>query len=769
MQLYYKNINKKEVLSNTLKDYILIKEENPDCIILFQMGTFWEAFFEDAKILSSLTGMVLGARKFKGIGEVAQCGFSTQKSLVCYIKLLLSNGYKVCLCEEYIDDYGSQRRKVIRTYTKGTIIENEFLESNENNYILALNKENEIIELSYADVSTGQFFKTKGSIEEIRLEIEKIEPNELLILKKDEIFFDEIIKKYGAVILNNEFYSQKVENIITNYCKFTQKDFCIKLSAASAYDINNYLIMDEVTRQNLELTRTKMYSKKKGSLFWFLNNTKTPMGARLLKKYLSEPLLNIEKIKQRHEAIDELIKNPTLIGKLGNVLQNFCDLSRICARISNSTIYPRDLYRIATNSSTLENLNNILTKLNSPLLKLNSKDLEQTLKLYNELKNAINENTQDELKNGGIIKDGYNANLDYLRNEVLNIEKEIKTYETKERKRLDVEKLVIENSKVIGYYIELPNSKTQKAPKEYFKKQALSNHTRYSTEKLKEIEEKIFNLKYKINELEYMLYCEIREKAKEFIEIIRKLAYEIAIVDVLTSLAKSALDYGFAKPEFNKNHHKIKDGYHPSLLKLNNEIIKNDTNFADNSMIILTGANMSGKSTYLKYNAIICVLAQVGSFVPAKEANITIIDKLFLRQGASDDIINNNSTFMVEMNDIKFILDNITNSSLILLDEPAKSTSAKEGGAIARAFCEYLLENYKTKAIITTHNLEITKVENLYPQKALNFVIGYDGNSIILNRKIKRGIIDSSLALNTAVLAKLPNEIISKAKIYAGT
>lgn len=755
------------MLSNTLKEYISIKDENFDCIILFQMGTFWEAFFEDAKILSNLSGMVLSARKFKGVGEVAQCGFSTQKSLMSCIKLLLANGYKVCLCEEYVDDNGVQKRKAIRTYTKGTIIENEFLETNENNYILALNKKNEIVELSYADVSTGQFFKTKGSIEEINLEIEKIEPNELLILKKDELFFDEIIKKYSAVILDDSFYSQNIENIIENYCEYTQKDFCIKLNKAAEYNINNYLVMDEITRKNLELTRTKMYSKKRGSLLWFLNNTKTPMGARLLKKYLSEPLLSVEKIKQRQRAIEELVENPSLIDKLENILQNFCDLSRICARISNSTIYPKDLFRITTNSYTLEELNEILINLNSPLLKLNSNLLAQTLNLYNELKNAINENAQDELKNGGIINEGYNANLDYLRYELSNFEKEIKSYEAKERKRLDIEKLFVETSKVIGYYIELPNSKVQKAPKEYFKKQTLSDRTRYSTEILKEIEEKVFNLKYKINELEYQLYCEIREKAKKYIEIIRELAHEIATIDVLTSLAKSAFDYDFTKPNFNKNHHKIKDGYHPSLLKLNNEIIKNDTNFIDNTTIILTGANMSGKSTYLKHNAIISVLAQVGSFIPAKEADLTIVDKLFLRQGASDDIITNNSSFMVEMNDIKFILDNITNSSLILLDEPAKSTSAKEGGAIARAFCEYLLENYKTKAIIATHNLEITKTEKLYPKKALNFVIGYSEDSNTFNRKIKRGIIGSSCAINTAILANLPNELITKAKLYA--
>ncbi|MBR3605081.1 MAG: hypothetical protein IKL52_03530, partial [Candidatus Gastranaerophilales bacterium] len=490
------------------------------------------------------------------------------------------------------------------------------------------------------------------------------------------------------------------------------------------------------------------------------------MGARLLKKYVSEPLLNIEKIKQRQDAIEELINKKSLSDELGGILQNFCDLSRICARLSNSTISPKDLYRISSNSNALEDLDKILKKLNSTLLKLNSNHLKQTLNLNNELKNAISENAQDELKNGGIIKDGYNSNLDYLKNEVETLEKEIKSLETKERKKLDIDKLIITKSKVIGYYIEIPNSKLQKAPKEYFKKQGLANCTRFTTEQLKELEEKIYNLKYKINELEYVLYCEIREKAKKFIETIRKLSYEIAVIDVLVSLSQSASAYGFTKPSFDENIFKIKDGYHPSLLKLNNEIIKNDTEFNQNSMIILTGANMSGKSTYLKHNAIICLLAQIGSFIPANSATLTIIDKLFLRQGASDDIINNNSTFMVEMNDIKFILDNITNSSLILLDEPAKSTSAKEGGAIARAFCEYLLEHFETKTIIATHNLEITKSEKTNPQKVINYAIGYGYSSTNQDRKIRKGIMNSSLAINTALLANLPKEIIAKAKSY---
>lgn len=724
-------------------------------------------FYKMQKFISDITGLILGSRNFAGAGIVAQCGFPISVNVNIYIKQLLSSGYKICLCQECSDDNNIKQRKITRIYTKGTLIDNDFLETNENNYILALLKKDNLIQLAYADISTGQFYKTANNYKEIKLEIEKIEPKEILILENQEKYFKELKQKYNITYLNSSFYTENIGDIIEGYCKYTQKDFCPKLDEIKEYSINNFMVMDETTRKNLELTRTKMYLKKKGSLFWFLNYSKTPMGARLLKKYIDEPLLSAKDIKDRQKAVDELINNKKILKNIEKTLEEFCDLSRICAKISNSTIYPKDLLLMALSAIKLENLKSNIQKLNSNLLKLDEQKITYLLDLAYEIIKAIREDATDEITQGGIIKKGYDNNLDYLKKELKNYEQKIISYQNKEKNHLEIEKLKISYTDVLGYYIEIPNTKIQKVTSEYYKKQTLNNCTRFTTEKLNSLEQKILSLKYKINKLEHEIYCNLRKKAGNFVELIRNIAQEIAGIDVFCSLAKCAIANNFTKPNFNNNKIYIENGYHPSLIKLKNEIIKNDSDIKNNSLIVLTGANMSGKSTYLKYNAIICLLAQIGSFVPADYAELTIVDKLFFRQGSTDDIINNNSSFMVEMNDLKFILDNITNSSFVLLDEPAKSTNEKEGGAIARAFCEYIINKYKTKMIIATHNSELTKLEELYQEKAINLVMGNsDFFGMISDRKIRHGIINSSMAINTAKLADLPDEIIENAKLY---
>lgn len=763
-------INKENIISESLQQYLSIKEENFDSIILFQVGKFYLALFEDAKILSEISGLTLGTRTFKGIGEVIQCGFNIGSNANVFIKQLLDNGYKVCLCGEFIDEDNNFNRQVIRKYTKGTILESELLDIAENNYILMLFKNKKTYEISYADVSTGQFYKTSGDYNEIKIEIEKIEPCEVLILKKQEKYFEDILSKYNITYLDSEYESQNIQTCIEKYCIETQKEFCAKLDKLITYEINNYLAMDEITRQNLELTRTRRFMKKKGSLLWFLNYTKTPMGTRLLKKYLSEPLLNLEKIKKRQEAVSELFENKEILTSFEKVMRDFCDLSRGCTKISNKTVLPKDLYSIAQNSTPLEDLYDLCAKTKSKLLKLDNKKIEKTLEFANEIKTAIKKDASNELKSGGIIKEGYSATLDYLWDKFNNCEDRMNDYQEKEKKRFNINDLKVLKSPVLGFYIETKLSNAHKFPSEYKKIQATRSYARFTSSKLQELEKEYSSLKSKINDLEYELYSNIRSNAVQFVDVIRLLAQEIAQIDVFVSWARCALENNLIKPTFNSMGIYIKDGFHPSLIKLNNQIVKNDTSINNGEMFIITGANMSGKSTYLKYNAIIALLAQIGSFVPAKVADMTIIDKIFIRQGATDDIVNNNSSFMVEMNDLKFILDNVTDSSFILLDEPAKSTNAKEGGAIARAFCEYLLKYHKAKVMVATHNFELTKMEATYP-RVQNYVIGNEdiSEATVNDRKIKRGIINSSLAINTAILAKIPNEIINSAKNYALT
>ncbi len=760
-----KSVNLKE---GFLKQYIELKKDNFDSILLFQIGDFYETFFQDAKIFSDVTGSTLGSRNVKGLGEVVQAGIPIS-TLELYVKKLISENLKVCVCNQIKNEDGEIQREVVRKYTKGTIVENELLEAFENNYICAVFENNQKYSISYADVSTGQFYTSLASFEEMVFEIDKISPNEILICENQKEKFSQVFSKYNLTILKSNFFESKnSSDAILRYCIYTQKNFMPKLDDIIEYKINSFLIMDEITRRNLEIRRTRRYLKKKGSLFWFLNYTKTPMGSRLLKKYIDEPLLNEKILNSRLDAIDEIILNKDKIDDVDNLLEQFCDLSRICAKVSNCTILPKDLFLLVNNAKIIETLVQICNHFKSPLLKIDSLISSNVIDFLTYIKGAISENSSDVIFSGGIIKDGCNTNLDYLRAELKAAENRMTEYFEHEKKRFKIEKMKLNYSKTIGYYFEIPASKEKLLSGEYFKKQTLSNTIRFSSSKLQELEDKNLALKYKINELEYQIYCEIRKEAVDFVDKIREISKEIAKIDVLFSFAKCALLNALTRPKYIKNSIKIKNGFHPSLLESCEEIVKNDTELFDSSMVILTGANMSGKSTYLKHNAIISLLAQIGSFVPADMAELEILDRIFVRQGSVDDIINNSSSFMVEMNDLKFILDHATKASLILLDEPAKSTNASEGGAIARAFCEYMIKNYESKMMIATHNLELTKLEKMFPNKVFNYVIGAfdDAKKVGINRKVVRGTVNSSLAINTAKLAGLPSELVENAKKY---
>ncbi|MBR2069570.1 MAG: hypothetical protein IJ877_07405 [Candidatus Gastranaerophilales bacterium] len=748
-----------EIESNPLREYKDFKNENLDYIVMFQIGSFFETFFEDAEIFSEVTGSALGSRNFKGKINIIESGVP-KNSLNSYIKILLNNGLKVCICSEFIDENGGHYRAITRKYTKGTVVESEFLESAENNYLMAINCKNNTYNISYADCSTGQFYKTLGDFRQCRNELEKISPKEVLIPKNQEKLFKDIILKYNTTILDDNYFEEKIEDVIDKYCKNTQINFKSKLDKIVEYKCESFMALDEITRKNLEFTRTSYLQKKRGSFFWFLNYTKTAMGMRLLKKYLNEPLLSIEKITLRQKAVEELVCNPDLINKIQEVLVKIGDLSRACAKLSNATISPRDLLNLVKSASFLKDLKEILSPLKSEIFKINDIKLNKIIKLSNIINSALKQDCPAELKTGGIINSGFDVELDFLNEELQNLYKEIQNYETAQKKALNLDKLHINSSPAIGYYIELPKENDLKAPKEYLKKNSTSKCTRYTTSVLKELEQSITAKRYKIYEIEFQLYQKIRLYAGDFVDLIRQLAKGIAIVDVITAFAKGAVENNLSKPEFLGNDITIKEGYHPSLLKLNNEIVKNDTDLKANSIIILTGANMSGKSTYLKHNAIIVVMAQIGAFVPASKAVLPIIDKVFFRQSTPDDIINNNSSFMLEMNDLKFILDNATDKSYILLDEPAKSTAEKEGGEIAKAFCEYILTKYKTRAMIATHNLELTKLEEKYPNTVTNYVVGGSDKANVLDRKIRRGTAKQSFAINTALLAQLPKEMM---------
>lgn len=755
-----------DIKNKTLIEYLKFKKANMDSIVLFQIGDFFETFFEDAKTFSEATSALLSHRQFQGVGRIIEAGIP-KKSLEAYVKLLLNKSYKVCVCTQFKTDDDIVYRLITRKYTNGTIIEDDFLDSGENNHILSLYYENGICYIAYADASTGQLYKTSGNTSVLKFEIEKISPSEVIIPQSQKELFAPYLEDCSVTYLSDKYFcSDLIENSIIDYCKENQKNYTSKFDKVIEYQLNSFLQMDEVTRRNLELTRTKRLLKKKGSIFWFLNTTKTCMGLRLLKKVINEPLLNIDEITKRQNAVEELIKNPELLKEIEEALDNFCDLSRLCAKISNSTILAKNLLQIANNSDFLYTIDLLCKKFKSPLLKIDSDNIESIKDFVSELKSAILDEPSCELHSGGLIKAGYNANLDYTKDKLAQTIKKLNAYVKKEAQRLNIEKMSLGLSNSIGYYVEVPLNKSNLISSAYFKKQTLSNCIRYSNDVIKSYEQEIFNYNFQINRLEYDLFCELRRHAVLFVDTIRSIAQEVARIDVIAVFARCASENKFIKPIFNKNKIYIKNGYHPSLIKLGNEIVKNDTNLDNHSAIILTGANMSGKSTYLKQNAIICLFSQIGAYVPADYAEITMIDKIFFRQGITDDIVNNNSSFMVEMNDLKFVIENSTEKSLILLDEPAKSTNEKEGGAIARAFVEYLVDEIKAKMIVVTHNAELTNIESNYTPRVVNYMMETSSNAdgIIHLRKMRKGSVNSSYAIDTAVLADLPPKIIARAK-----
>ena len=769
----------KELIKGTiLEQYAQLRDDVKDGVVLFDMGAFYDTYFDDARFISSIASNYTLTKKEMFGYELHQLGIP-KKTLEFFVQIAFKHNVKVYRYdivqevaiseEEDSKNQSAKKRQLTRIYTPGTVIEDELLEAEENNYILSLYYDNNVCYLSYADVSTGQFYKTKASLAKIAFEVDKIEPVEVLISKEQKEIFKEILKEYKVVELKEDkFKGISIDNVLLNYCKEHQLDYCVILDDVIEYKLEDYLLIDYVSRRCLEMTRNKKNLKRVGSLYWFMDNAKTFMGKRLLKKYLSEPLLDVNDIKKRQEAIAELLTDNQKLDCFVESLTKFCDLSRLCSRISNATIEKNDLQAIMNCSDSIYSLKELCKNAKSEYLKLGKFEIENVTSLIDEIQRAIFWGCylfDDVCKK--IIKDGYDSKLDYLWEKLENKLEEVKNYEQKMRQKTGVENLkIIRNSKC-EYFIEVTNVKAKYIYDNSFKlKNRTQKLSRYATDELGELETEINDAILKIDALQKELFNNLRTYAKNILESVRKLANEIATVDVFVALAVCARENNLTCPVFVKNGLKSENAFHPCLLKLNNYLTKNDIEFENEKMIILTGANMSGKSTYMKTNAIISILGQMGSFVPAQNAQISLVDKIFVRQGSTDDIVNNNSSFMVEMNDLRFIIDNATSSSLILLDEPAKSTNQKEGGAIVRAFCEYIVKYSKAKTMIITHNFDIANLEDKYPNRILSYKVGSREAGAYNDKKIRRGIASTSCAIDTAILAELPYEIINLANNY---
>lgn len=790
-----------------MKQYLEIKKEYADTILFFRMGDFYEMFFKDAEIAARVLDLALTARN-KGGGEKAPMAGVPHHSADSYIAKLINQGFKVAICEQLEDPAeasGIVERDVIRVITPGTVIESQILNEKDNNYLAAIISSTEMIGFSYIDISTGEFYVTeidKKLKEKLWDEIDRIQPREIIIDDKikNNITFQQLCERNQ--ILTNKFSlknSKKAKEVlyehfqiqslasfglvenkaailaageILSFIKNTQKRTLDHINRINNYSLNDFMMIDSTTRRNLELTSTIRDKKKKGSLLDVLDKTTTSMGGRLIKKWINQPLISKELIDKRLDGIEELIDNFILLQAVRSNIDGIYDLERILSRITYGSANARDLNALSYSLNKLPSLLESILLLKSPYFLKFQEEMDTLEDLAELLNLAIIDDPPVSLKDGGLIKDGYSSELDELRDIMKNGRKWISNLQKSERKRTDISSLKVGFNKVFGYYIEVTKANLDKVPEDYTRKQTLSNSERYITPDLKEKEGMILSAEEKINGLEYELFVEIRDRIGENIERIRKTANVVATIDVVTSLALVAVENNYIKPEIdNSMLIDIKDGRHPVVEKMvDGNFVPNDTVLEGKNQrfIIITGPNMSGKSTYMRQVALIVLLAQIGSFVPAASAKIGLVDRIFTRVGASDDLTTGQSTFMVEMNEVANILNNASNKSLVILDEVGRGTSTYDGLSIAWAVSEYINDQDKigARSLFATHYHELTKLEEtIQGIKNFNVLVEEDDNGVHFLHKIVPGKANESYGIEVAKLAGLPAELIKNSSM----
>ena len=789
-------------LTPMMKQYFDCKDKYPDCILFFRLGDFYEMFFEDA-IVASKTLEIALTGKSCGLEERApMCGVPFH-SANSYISKLVESGYKVAIGEQLEDPAtvkGIVKRDVIRVVTPGTVLEGSLLENKKNNYLLSLYKVNDNIGLTYVDISTGETNATYLTKDKVIEEIAKVHPTEIILndlsLKEElrniatigNIYLNETFDEnyLDQSILNKYFdedYLSKlkfdeydlIKNslcILLNYIYNTQKQVTSNINRINIYNSSEYMVLDMFTRNNLELTQTIRGSKKKGSLLHVLDKTSTAMGGRLLRKYVEEPLVNKKRIEKRLNVIEEIKDDFILREDLNEILKNVYDIERICGKIAFEKVTPKEMIHLKNSIEKLPELNNIINSSNAKILKNYIDDMDDLNDLYNLIKESIKEEPSITIKDGNIIKSEFNDELKELRDISKNGAFMIKEIENREREKTGVKSLKIGFNKVFGYYIEITkaNLNTANIDDGYIRKQTLSNAERFITSELKEIEDKILHAEEKIKTLEYEIFVNIRETIYKNIDRIQKVAKIIANIDVFVSFATVAYMNNYVKPLINEeNKLDIKNGRHPVIENIVGEenFVPNDTylNNGENIINIITGPNMAGKSTYMRQTAIITLMAHIGSFVPAEYANIPICDRIFTRVGASDDLSQGQSTFMVEMSEVSHILKNATDKSLVILDEIGRGTSTYDGISLAWSIVEYIEQYIKCKTLFATHYHELTDLENKFKEvKNYSIAVKEDGDGIVFLRKIIPQGADKSYGIYVAQLAKLPEEVINRSK-----
>ncbi len=798
-------------LTPMMQQYMKTKEEYKDCILFYRLGDFYEMFFEDAKIVSRELELTLTGKNC-GLEERApMCGVPFH-SVDGYLSRLVSRGYKVAVCEQMEDPAmakGLVKREVIRVVTPGTNLNAQALDESRNNYIMSIVYVSDRFGISFADVTTGDYFMTEvDSTRKLTDEIYKFSPREIICnealvmsgmdtedLKErlgitmyslenwyfdDELCRKELLEHFGVKSLEGLGIADFGCGIIASgallrYLTETQKTSLSHMSRLQPYASGNFMIIDSSSRRNLELMETLREKQKRGSLLWVLDKTKTAMGARMLRSYVEQPLIEREEIERRLAAVEELNSQMITREELREYLSPIYDLERLIGRISYQTANPRDLIAFKTSLQMLPHLKTLLEELNSPLLGEIQADLDGLEDLYELIDRSIQEEPPVSIREGNMIKDGYHKEVDKFRTAKTEGKSWLAEIESKERERTGIKNLKIKFNKVFGYYLEVTNSYKNLVPSDYIRKQTLTNAERYITPELKELEDTILGAEEKLVALEYELFIGIRDQIAAQVLRIQKTAKAVARLDVFTNLAFVAEKNHYVRPKINSGGKiDIRNGRHPVVEQMTagNMFISNDTylDSGSNRISIITGPNMAGKSTYMRQTALIVLMAQVGSFVPAESADIGIVDRIFTRVGASDDLASGQSTFMVEMNEVSNILRNATADSLLILDEIGRGTSTFDGLSIAWAVIEHIADRrlLGAKTLFATHYHELTELEGTM-EGVNNYCIAVKekGDDIVFLRKIVRGGADRSYGIQVAKLAGVPDSVIARAKELA--
>lgn len=795
------------MLTPMMRQYLEIKENYKDCILFFRLGDFYEMFFEDAKIASRELELVLTGRDC-GLEERApMCGIPFHAAS-SYIAKLISKGYKVAIGEQVEDPAtakGIVKRDVIKVITPGTYIENNEDSEYKNTYLMCILEENGHYAIASSDISTGEFKVTsfKAALSSLLDEITKISPKEIIVdlnikkellkeiksitsalitrrdISKNICSDEELLNQFSEVcVANLNDLSKTVSKVLLKYIYDTQKIALTNINLLEYYDIVNYMTIDGNSRRNLELTENLKEKSKKGSLIWVLDKTATSMGGRAIRKWIEEPLIVKSEIEKRLEGVEELYNNAYFNEDLRDLLKEIYDIERIVGKISNKNVNAKDLISLKCSLEKLPGIKKHLSDATSAILKEWHNDLDELTDIKDLLSKAILDDPSINIKEGNIIKDGFNQEVDSLRTAKLHGKEWIAALENREREFTGIKSLKVGYNKVFGYYIEISKANYDAIPEgRYIRKQTLANAERFITQELKEMEDKILGAEEKLISLEYNLFVEIRDTIEKEIPRLKQSARIIGALDALSTLAVVAVENDYVKPSINEEGIiEIKEGRHPVVEKVigKGEFVSNDTflNQKDNRLLLITGPNMAGKSTYMRQVALITLMAQIGSFVPAKSANISICDKIFTRIGASDDLAGGKSTFMVEMWEVSNILKNATSKSLVLLDEVGRGTSTYDGLSIAWSVIEYISKNnkLKCKTLFATHYHELTKLEGVIEGvKNYSVAVSEIDDNIIFLRKIVEGGADQSYGIEVAKLAGLPQEVINRAKEILAT